>query len=156
MNPKISMSNHSFDLLAGSSEFLNAIINNISSCVLLLDKHMSLIAYNDPLKTIFSNKKDEDLLYQRCGEAIGCAYQIEEGVECGKTTKCRSCELRVAALDSYVNNEVIFKKRIQKPFLSYDGQKVNKDLQFSTRLFSFDDEKYIIMIVDDITSLLAS
>ncbi len=45
MNPKISMSNHSFDMLAGSSEFLNAIINNISSCVLLLDKHMRLIAY---------------------------------------------------------------------------------------------------------------
>jgi hypothetical protein len=78
MSSDLTMTNESFNFLSNSSDFLNIILNNINSCVLLLDKELKLRAYNDSLKTIFSNKKDEDLLYIKCGEAIGCAYQIEE------------------------------------------------------------------------------
>jgi len=39
---------------------------------------MELQAFNEPMMSIFSNKSDEDLLYRKCGEAIGCTYQIEE------------------------------------------------------------------------------
>ena len=76
MKPKLSMTNESFNFLRGSGEFMNIILNNINVCVLLMDNDMKLIAFNDSLKTIFSNKKDEDLLYIKCGEAIGCAYQV--------------------------------------------------------------------------------
>jgi len=118
---------------------------------LLLDKEVRLRAFNDSLKTIFSNKKDENLIYMRCGEAIGCAYQMEEQKDCGETTRCCDCDLRISALTSYMNNEVIYKNHITKPFFTYDNQKVDKHLQFSTRLFHFNDEKYIIMIIEDIT-----
>jgi len=153
MKYEMAMTNISFDFLKGSSEFLSIILNNINSCVLLLDKEMKLIAFNDVLKTIFSNKKDENLLYKRCGEAIGCAYQIEEELECGKTSKCCSCELRISAITSYNENKVVYKQSISKPFFDYNNRKVNKELQFSTRLFEFDDEKYIIMMVEDISKL---
>jgi len=127
------------------------ILNNINSCILLLDKEVKLRAFNDSLKTIFSNKKDEDLLYMKCGEAIGCAYQIEEQKNCGETSKCCNCELRISALTSYMNNEIIFKNHITKPFFTNNNQKIDKHLQFSTRLFNFKREKYIIMIIDDIS-----
>ncbi|WP_321997841.1 hypothetical protein [Draconibacterium orientale] len=104
MQSKKTMANHSFDMLAESGEFMNLVLHNITSCVLLLDKDMRLQAFNNALKTIFSNKTDEDLLYMLCGEAIGCAYQIEEAKDCGKTSKCCTCELRLAAFDSYLNN----------------------------------------------------
>jgi nitrogen fixation/metabolism regulation signal transduction histidine kinase len=154
MNSDLALTNQSFSFLKDSSEFLNIILNNINCCVLLLDKDLKLRAFNDSLKTIFSNKKNEDVLFMRCGEAIGCAYQIEEQKECGSTSKCCNCELRISALTSYVNNEVIYVNRIIKPFLTYNQLKVNKHLQFSTRLFLFKKDKYIIMIVNDITNFI--
>ena len=52
MNSDISLTNTSFNYLSNSSEFLNIVLSNISSCVLLLNEHMELQAYNDALKTI--------------------------------------------------------------------------------------------------------
>jgi sigma-B regulation protein RsbU (phosphoserine phosphatase) len=151
MDSDKSMTNESFGFLAGSGSFLNIIINSITSCILLLDNEMRLRAFNNPFKTIFSNKKNEDLLYKKCGEAIGCAHQIEEQKECGETTKCCHCELRISAMDSYLNNVVIYKDNIIRPFFNNENLKVDKHLQFSTRLFKFNDEKYIIMMVEDVS-----
>ena len=78
MGNKVTSTNISFDYLKNSSDFLNIVLNNICSCVLLLNKDMELQAFNDPLKTVFSNKPDEYLLYIKCGEALGCAYTVEE------------------------------------------------------------------------------
>ncbi len=151
MNSDLSMTNESFGFLKSSSGFLNIVLNNIQSCILLLDKDMRLRAFNDAMKTIFSNKRNEDLTYMPCGEAIGCAYQIEEQKECGSTSHCSECELRLSALSSYIENETVYKDHIIKPFFTYDQKRVNKHLQFSTRLFVFNKEKYIIMIVDDVS-----
>lgn len=151
LHQDMALTNESFNFLSSSSDFLNIILKNINSCVLLLDKDVRLRAYNDPLKTIFSNREREDLLYIRCGEAIGCAYQIEEKKECGKTSNCCDCELRVAALTSYLNGVAIFKDHIVKPFFTGDNKRVDKHLQFSTRIFHFNNEKYIIMIIEDVS-----
>lgn len=61
-NSQISNTNTTFDFLKHDSGFLNTILNSLNSCVLLLDKNMELQAFNNSLKTVFSNKKDEDLL----------------------------------------------------------------------------------------------
>ena len=145
------MNNVSFSFLKGSSDFLNIVLDNISVCVLLCDKDMKLRVFNDAMKTLFSNKKNEDLLYMRCGEAIGCAYQIDEQKNCGETSRCSKCELRVAALTSYASNEPVFKERITRPFYNFENQKVDKHLQFSTRLFLFEGEKYIMLMIEDVT-----
>jgi sigma-B regulation protein RsbU (phosphoserine phosphatase) len=154
MNSNQSITNVSFSFLKGSDEFLNIVLDNINSCVLLLDKDYYLKAFNEVLKTIFSNKKDEDLLYMKCGEAIGCAYQIEEQKECGETTHCCDCELREAALISYTKNEVVYKESIVRPFYNAQHQKVDKHIQFSTRLFKFKKDKYVILIIEDITKFI--
>jgi len=154
MKTDITMTNESFSFLRNSSDFLNIILNNINSCVLLLDREMRLKSFNDALKTIFTNKKDEDLLYVKCGEAIGCAYQIEEQKDCGNTSQCCDCEIRISALSSYMDNEIIYKNNISRPYFDINNQKVNKHLQFSTRLFKFKNEKYIILIIEDITKFV--
>lgn len=141
-----SMTNVSFNTLNLSSNFLTFILNNINSCVLLLDKDMKLRAFNNALKTIFSNKKDEDLQYKKCGDSIGCAYQIEEQKNCGETSQCEDCDLRLAALDSYLNDKPIYKRQTVRPFFNYENKRVYKNLIFSTKLFVYDDEKYVMMI----------
>lgn len=153
MNLKKTNTNISFDFLKDSNDFLVLILNNIHSCVLLLDSDLKLFAFNDALKTIFSNRKDENLLYEKCGEAIGCAHQIEEQTECGTSSKCIYCDLKVAALSSYLNNVAIFKERVKRPFYNFYGEKIEKYLQFSTRVFEYKMERYVLMIIDDITEL---
>ena len=153
MTNHLTHTNERFSALSGSSDFLNIILNNISSCVMLLDNELKLRAFNDPLTTIFSNKKDEELLYRRCGEVLGCAYQLEEGTPCGTTSKCNTCELRISALFSYVENKPLYNEHVVKPFVDYDGNKEYKHLQFSTRLFKYQKDRYIVAIIDDITEL---
>ncbi|MCY1721438.1 hypothetical protein OU798_13865 [Prolixibacteraceae bacterium Z1-6] len=149
-----TMANHSFEMLAKSGEFLNIVVNNITSCILLLDREMKLKAFNNALRSIFSNKADENILYMRCGEAIGCAYQIKELKDCGKTSKCSTCELRLAGMESYLNNTEIYNEHITRPFFNKNNQQEIKDLRFSTRRFHFQQERYIIMILEDITFLV--
>lgn len=154
MKDPISSSNISFEVLRNSPGFLYKVLDNISSSILLLNSKMELQAFNDPIKSIFSNEKDEDLLYKRCGEAIGCAYQVEEAKRCGETAHCKNCEIRISAMHSYLDDKVIFKEKFSRPFYDQNGNKVMKHLQFSTRLFIYKREKYIILIVDDITRLV--
>jgi len=154
MKRENSINNISFSFLKGSSDFLNLVLENITSCVLLLNEKMELQAFNDPLKTIFSNKPDEHIMYQRCGEVLGCAFTVEESKDCGTTSHCKTCELRISALKSYLNNEAIYKKQISRPFYKTNDEKVIKHLQYSTRLFTYEKEKYIMMIIEDITPLV--
>jgi len=155
MASDLSSSGISFKTLAKDSGFLNEIIHNISSCVLLLNNKMELQAYNNSIKTIFSNKKDEHLLYQRCGEAIGCAYTVEEKKRCGETSKCKYCELRESGLSTYLNKEPVYKKQIEREFFKTASNKVLKHLQFSTRPFRHKKELYVIMIIEDITEWIS-
>lgn len=154
MLPNRTMANHSFEMLANSTEFLTVILDNITSCVLLLDRDMKLQAFNNALKSIFSKKEDEDIMYMHCGEAIGCAHQVTEAKECGKTSQCCNCDLRLAAMHSYLNKEVVHKKYISRPFFNKNLQLEMKNLQFSTRHFYFQKERYIILILDDITDCI--
>lgn len=153
-NKEISSTNITFDFLHNSKEFLNIILNKISNCVLLLNKNMELYAFNDPIKTLFLNKKDEDLLYVRCGEAIGCAHTVEEMKKCGETDKCSDCELRVTALESYLNHKPVYRKKLSREFYKIDHNKELKHLQFSVLPFYFKQEYYIVVIVEEITELI--
>lgn len=151
---KISLTNESFDFLGGSSEFLNLILKDLSCCILLLDKDMMLYAFNDPLKNIFSNKPNEDLLYKKCGNVIGCAFAVEEEKECGNTSQCAFCSLRETAIKTYTDGKNVFKGQIDREFYKTNTLKTLKHLQFSTRLFNFRNDTYIILIIEDITTLV--
>ena len=153
MSNNISNTNTSFDYLRNSSEFLNLVLGNISTCILLLDQDMMLQAFNEPFRTIFSNKKDEDLLYKRCGEAIGCAHQVEEEKECGTTTHCQFCQLRESALLAYMNKTNVYKHKLSREFYKTSHEKELKHLQFSIRSFEFENEQYLILFIDDVTLL---
>ncbi len=146
----IASTNVSFNFLKGSPDFLNIILNNINSCVLLLNNKMELIAFNNAINTLFPRTINSDIKYVRCGEAIGCAYQVEQQKDCGKTTKCRDCELRVSALSSYMDNKVTQFRTIVRPFYNNKNEKINKMFQYSTRLFPFEQERYIIMLVENL------
>lgn len=154
MDQIITSSNSSFNFLKGNSDFLNLVLDNICNCVLLFDKNMQLQAFNDAMKTLFVNDEDEHLLYKKCGNAIGCAFAVEEEKDCGDTTHCNYCDLREAAMISYSEQKPVYRERFEREFFRTDGNRVMKYLNFSTRLFYFKKEYYILIIIEDITELI--
>ncbi len=144
----IALTNVSFNFLKGSHKFLELILDNINSAVLLLNNKMELISFNNALITMFPKNKDKNLTLVRCGEAIGCAYQVEEQKDCGKTSNCRKCELRISAISTYLNNTTTFRKRITRPFYLENNQKVFMNLQYTTKYFAYDNDKYIVMLIE--------
>jgi sigma-B regulation protein RsbU (phosphoserine phosphatase) len=153
MKNEFASSNETFLQLRNTPEFLNSLINEICSCILLLNNKMELRAFNDPMKNIFINQKDEHLNVERCGEALGCAYTVEEKKRCGETSKCSSCELRKHALLAYINHEPVFNKIISREFYKTDSEKVMRHLRYSIRTFEMDNFHYIMLIINDITQL---
>lgn len=153
MLEEFSTNNEAFSNLKNNQEFLNAIINDIGSCILLLNKDMELRAFNDPMRNLFINKKDEDILYERCGEALGCAFTVEEKKRCGETSKCSTCELRKDAIFSYVNNEAVYNKLLSREFYKKDSTKVMRHFRYSIRTFNTNNNYYIMMMINDITTL---
>lgn len=154
MSEEFASSNITFRQLLQTPSFLNEILNSISSCLLLLNKKMELQAFNDPLKNLFSNKKDEDLQYQRCGEALGCAYTVDEMKRCGETSKCKYCDLRIHAMWAYTNKLSVYKQRLDREFYTSKGIKKLKNLQYSIHPFNHDQDYYIVVVVDDLTPLV--
>ena len=154
MDQFITSSNSSFNFLKGNSEFLNIVLDNICNCVLLFDKDMQLRAFNNALKTLFVNTEDEHLLYKKCGNAIGCAFAIDEEKDCGDTSHCQYCDLREAAMISYSEKKPVHRNLFEREFFKIDGTKVMKYLNFSTRLFYFRKEYYILIIIEDISDII--
>jgi hypothetical protein len=143
-----------FDHLAESSDFLDFLLNNINSCVLVLNKDMKLQAFNEPLRTIFVDKEEEHLLLKLCGEVIGCAFQVEEQQQCGETKHCNECILRISAIESYASKKPIIRQEFVREFYSADGTKQEKHLVFSVKPIYFRNDYYLIVLIEDITWLL--
>ncbi|GAB4292079.1 MAG: hypothetical protein Kow0068_17330 [Marinilabiliales bacterium] len=154
MANSISSANVSFNFLKGNSDFLNLVLNNICNAVLLLDNKMNLIAFNDTMKTLFVNAENEYLLYKKCGNAIGCAHAVKEEAECTKTSRCNFCDIREAVLISYSENKPVYRDMFSREFFNINNVKVLKYLNFSTRLFKFNKDNYIILIIEDITETI--
>ncbi len=148
MMTNITLTNVSFNFLKGSPEFLDLVLENIHCAVLLLNNKMQLVSFNNSLFTIFPKNKEKNLKLVRCGEAIGCAYQVEEQKECGETSKCKTCELRLSAISTYLNNSSTFRKEITRPFYLENNEKVNMKLQYTTKNFAFENDKYILMLIE--------
>jgi sigma-B regulation protein RsbU (phosphoserine phosphatase) len=115
---------------------------------------MNLYAFNDAIKTIFTNKENEHLLHKKCGNAIGCAYAVEEQVDCGLTSMCKYCELRVSALTAYTTKKPVLKQRLSREFFKTSNLKEMKHLLFSARPFNFNNDYYVMVIVEDVSLLV--
>lgn len=153
MKEEFSSNNEAFSYLKNDPDFLNALINDAGSCILILNKDMELRAFNDPMRNLFINEKDEDILYERCGDALGCAFTVDEMKKCGETSKCKTCQLRKDAIFSYINKEPVYYTSISREFYKKDSTKVTRHLRYSIRTLKVNRKYYIMMLLNDVTTL---
>lgn len=151
MNENLTSAYTRFVDLKSSSQFLDFLLNNISSCVLMLNKEMKLQAFNDPFKTLFENSNSGKVLYERCGEVIGCAFTVDEEKNCGETSHCDQCILRLTALKAFSSHKNIYNQILEREFYLTKGKKERRKFRFSAKPLYHETNYYLIVILDDIT-----
>jgi signal transduction histidine kinase len=135
--------------LKESNDFLNIVMENITSAILILDKDIRIQHFNDTLKVLF-NRSGEELLGEFCGNGIGCIYTVRENKDCGYTSNCKNCALRFSALETFTEKVPTYKEMLKREFFIC-GEPVLKYLQYTTRYVEYNGEKMVLIIIDDVT-----
>ncbi len=141
----------SIDSLKDSNEFLNTLLDNITSAIFVTDKDIRIQSFNDSFRSLFY--KDEDkLLGELCGNAIGCIYTVREKANCGSTSNCNNCTLRSSLLSAFLEKVPTHRSILKREFQIKD-RIIQKYFQFSTRNITFNHEDMVMVIVDDVTEI---
>lgn len=140
-----------FNDLRESNEFLNLLLDNMNSAVLIADENLQIRHINDTFLQLFAKSK-ENVLVNRFGKATACAFSVQENKPCGETSHCETCVLRRAALETLVNKVPVDKQRMERVFY-IDGSPVTKYLDITTRHISFQGRKMILVILYDVTEI---
>ncbi|MGO8878467.1 MAG: SpoIIE family protein phosphatase [Desulfomonilaceae bacterium] len=137
--------------LKESNEFLNLLMDNMTSAVFLVGKDFRVQQVNDSFKKLFSITEAK-LINKLCGNAIGCAFTVDESQLCGKTSNCGNCELRDSVFSVFVEKVPVFKAKLHREFY-IGGQRVDKYFLFSSVYLFYRDEEMVLVIVDDMSEM---
>ncbi|MBL8967231.1 MAG: PAS domain-containing protein [Spirochaetaceae bacterium] len=138
--------------LRESKEFLNDLYENVTSAIFLADREARLVHFNDAFKTLFY-KPEDALIGQLCGNAIGCVFPLEEGVDCGQASNCSRCRLRANILKSFTERVPVYKVALERVF-EIGGRRLRKHFSFTTKFQCYRGAEYVLVLVDDVTELV--
>lgn len=137
--------------LKESNDFLNSIIDNMTSALFVVDKEVKVQNMNDSFQALFQ-KSREQIFGRYCGNAIGCSFTVNENKDCGNTSQCNTCELRKSILKAFTQKIPSFREKLEREIF-INGQMMPKIFLYSTKYITFDNEEMILIIVDDITEI---
>lgn len=133
-----------------SVEVLKALMDDIPTAVVVLDKAMVVRMHNKAFGKIFL-APDQYAMGKYCGNAMNCSFAIREGCDCGTTSECARCNLRNAFINTLAKKE-ISREKISKTYYMQDSA-VTRHFYYTTKHILFDDETMIMVLIDDITEL---
>ncbi|ACL04258.1 putative PAS/PAC sensor protein [Desulfatibacillum aliphaticivorans] len=137
--------------LKESREFLNLLLNNINTAVLVVNEEMRIQQVNGFFKSLFgiSDMEDPDLTF---GQVAGCTFSVEESKGCGNTTNCSQCALRKNLVNVLLSQVPADKNSLSRTFY-IDGVPQEKHLEFSTRYIRFHERPMVLVLIYDVTEL---
>jgi hypothetical protein len=133
------------------NDFLNHLIQNVTSAIFFADEERRITGFNNSFRVLF-HKREDEILGQKCGDVLGCAHHVEQGVQCGETDNCDFCPLRKSIEESLEGQKNIFKKSLIRNFY-VKNQKIRKFFLYSTRFFEYQGEETALVILDDVTEI---
>ncbi|MEE4600678.1 MAG: PP2C family protein-serine/threonine phosphatase [Desulfobacteraceae bacterium] len=137
--------------LKESNEFLNLLLNNMNSAVLIADENLKIHQFNDSFLDLF-DKATESVLEASFGETVGCVNAIIENKSCGETSHCSQCILRSSLIHNLIDRAPVDNQPLNRIFY-INGQPVEKHFQFSTRPINFQGRKMFLIIIYDVTEI---
>ena len=140
--------------LKDSNDFLNLLLDNMETAVLIADENLKIHEFNDSFISLFDRSYDSvvDITF---GPASGCVNAVKENKTCGETSACGHCVLRSSLLETFLDDVPTYRKRLDRIFY-IDGVPVQKYLEFTAKPISFQSHKMILVIIYDITDIVQS
>lgn len=138
-----------------SNDFLNLLLDNINSAMLIADENLKIYELNDCFLSLF-NKSER----QGMGKSFGSADAIQENKYCGGTIRGEKylppCQPRGPVhrtlLETLVKEVPVDSIRLERVFY-INGQPAKKHLEFSTRHIAYQSRKMILVIIYDVTDI---
>lgn len=137
--------------LRQSNEFLNSVMDNITSAVFIVDDKARIHGFNNVGQILF-NKSADALLNHLCGNAFGCYFTAAENKNCGETSFCSNCPLRKSIISAVTENVPSYKEILERKF-NINGKMQYKYFQYTTKFVIYNNQKMILLIIDDITEM---
>jgi sigma-B regulation protein RsbU (phosphoserine phosphatase) len=137
--------------LKESNEFLNLLLDNINTAVLIADENLQIHQFNNSFLNLF-DKAAEGALAQGFGEVSGCVNAILENKSCGETSHCADCVLRRSLIHNLVDSAQVDRQPLDRIFY-INGKPIQKHLQFSTRRITFQGREMFLVIIQDVTEI---
>jgi len=139
------------DNLMESKAFTDFLFDNLDSAVLILGDDFRIRKVNDPFQGVV-HREEREVIGELCGNAIGCAFAVEEGTLCGTTSKCEICTLRGCVLQGIDQPAESHTSYVSRNF--YIGSKsVQKHFKITTKKLVYMGESMNIVVAHDITEL---
>jgi sigma-B regulation protein RsbU (phosphoserine phosphatase) len=137
--------------LKESNEFLNLLLDNINSAVLIADENLQIHNFNKSFLNLFDSAA-ECTLESGFGETTGCVNAVVENKRCGETSQCVKCILRRSLIHNLIEKAPMDNQALNRMFY-INGHPVLKHLQFSTRPIQFQGQKMFLVIIYDVTDI---
>ncbi len=139
------------DNLKESNEFLNLILENINSAILIADENMRIHQFNNSFLSLFDSAADR-VVESSFGQIAGCVNAVKENKSCGDTSQCQFCVLRKTLLQTLVEDYPVDRKSMERVFY-IKGSPVLKNLEVTSRLIEFHKQKMILVIIYDVSQI---
>ena len=131
---------------------LKAVIDAIPTPVFIVQSDMR-IAHANAEGFRFLGKSPERVLKRACGDALHCVNAMQADNCCGTTQFCRDCIIR-NSVEKAVESSAAVRKR-GKFRLMLHGAFEEVHFAVTASPFEFDCTKYVIILLYDITELVA-
>jgi sigma-B regulation protein RsbU (phosphoserine phosphatase) len=139
------------DNLKESNEFLNLILENINSAILIADENMRIHQFNKSFLSLFDHAADR-VIESSFGQISGCVNAVKENKACGGTSQCQFCVLRKTLLQTLVKDYPVDRKAMERIFY-IKGIPVLKNLEVTSRLIQYHGQKMILVIIYDVSEI---
>ena len=139
------------DDLRESNEFLNLLLDNMNTAVVIVDENYKIYQFNNAFLNLFDKAADRPV-GAAFGDLTGCVHAVRENKACGETSQCSFCMLRRSVLHTLVKDAPIEKRTLERIFY-FRGRPEKKYLEFTTRKISFQGRRMYIILIYDITEI---
>ncbi len=136
--------------LIGREDFLKTLFESIPCGVLIVDRDRRVQTVNNVLEKTFGVSK-ATVFDKRGGEALNCVHASESAKGCGYAEACRNCQVKNTALEA-LSGTSVHRHRAEVQ-LWHDNEVLDLVLLVSAAPLEHEQEKYAIVILEDITEL---
>jgi nitrogen-specific signal transduction histidine kinase len=137
-----------YDIL-NNTDWIKSFLNTMPEVVAILNPERQIIFGNDELMKLLEISDLTKLIGKRPGEALKCINSSVMEAGCGTCEKCRYC----GAVNSILESQITSSKVTKDCRITTEENGIHEflDLKVTTAPFSFNDNLYYILSIEDIS-----